>query len=89
MTADSDAHQMAERLREIRERCEAAAPGPWIAGGDAVYTGVECGDSCTLHGHFVFADPDVRLADVAFIAHAREDVPFLLACITELEQEQK
>jgi hypothetical protein len=86
--AESDAHQMAARLREIRERCEAASPGPWEYERDAVYTSHACGSACPipLHDHFVFADPDTKPADVAFIAHAREDVPFLLARIAELEQ---
>lgn len=79
-----------EEIEAIEARCEAASPGPWNRECDAVYTAHECGDTCerTLHDHFVFADPDVKPADADFIAHARTDIPRLLATIEEARREQ-
>lgn len=71
-----------EELQEIRERCEAATEGPW--------TRLDARQCCTgfciepvLHG----SDPDdsLSVADATFIAHARTDIPALLARVRELE----
>jgi hypothetical protein len=64
-------------LEEIRKRAEAATPGPWRE----VNLYIESGDA------------NERLAEVCesvdatFIAHAREDVPKLLAEVKRLKQE--
>lgn len=70
-------------LNEIRARCEAAVPGPWMQGDpftDWVY-GPD-GDGIAQVGyHPAWAD---RRADTAaFIAHARTDV---LALVDEVER---
>ena len=54
---------------EIKARCEAATPGPWYEEGWALPT--EDGEYIELI--------DDSPADAIFIAHAREDIPFLLA----------
>jgi len=67
-------------LAAIRARSDAATPGPWRAFHHATeaevsYVGAD--------GHAV---AEVRhVADAEFIAHARTDVPALLARIAELE----
>lgn len=80
----------AEELAETRRRCDAAAPGPWRAvEADPAWGGIgydvlgldkgtcDCPD----------ADDPAMLedeADAVFIAHAREDVPRLLAEVKRL-----
>lgn len=72
----------AKEIEAIRKRTEAATPGPWL--------------SAKLHGEWcavneerrivaeMYQDCDVQDAD--FIAHAREDVPKLLAEIERLSR---
>ena len=71
-----------DRLSEIRARCEAATPGEWQhnviddAGGvidHAVGIGLTHGICCGI------SNP----SDAAFIAHAREDIPYLLSLLEE------
>jgi len=84
------------RLDTIEARAAAATPGPWRASwcGDDVgicgvdSTGVACTVLCIDNDQdadepmpFVFCSRE----DSAFIAHAREDVPWLCARVRELE----
>lgn len=71
-----------EELDEIRERCRRAAPGPWTAwiegrdhtsGSSFVRTGA---DDIELSG--------ASEGDYDFIAHARQDIPRLLAEVGRL-----
>lgn len=75
-----------------KEWCESCDGDGWYAGhdddecrelGDCVCTGVqiEC-EACEGTGR---QGRILSTADVTFIAHAREDVPFLLARVRELE----
>lgn len=76
-----------ERIRDIRERCEAATPGPWRA----VWKGN------TIKSHRVYADgPEVRniacgispkTENAEFIANARKDIPALLDELDRLRAE--
>lgn len=72
-----------ERLDEIRRRCEAATPGPWEAIQDW-YDGplaqVVCGTSgivCGVSHKDRLIDEEASIA--TFIAHARDDIPWLLS----------
>lgn len=67
-----------EELRACRERAEAATPGPLLAepDGDGGYS------TFTPHGLRQSAE-----AHTAFIAHARTDVPRLLATIDAAQRE--
>lgn len=86
------------REDEIRARCDNATPGPWqpsngASNVDYAYPDhvrwTRVGDdgrrytsfvaSCSGHGCH-------NNADAHFIAHAREDIPYLLQRIAELEQ---
>ncbi|MCZ1014039.1 hypothetical protein [Streptomyces noursei] len=69
---------MADRLTEIAARVAAATPGPWLQRSDA-------GIVTDSDGHplAVFGTSGPHCADAAFIAHAPEDVPWLLE---QLEQ---
>ena len=75
---------MTDRLDEIRSRAEAATPGPW---GVFAKRG---GDVCeVLDAHHdqvcrMYAYDEDTLADATFIAHAREDIPYLLAEVEQL-----
>lgn len=64
-----------DRLSEIRARCDAATPGPWQHESDygAYIRDANGANVCLLY----------HSEDAAFIAHAREDIPYLL---TEVER---
>lgn len=68
-----------ERLAEILERAEAATPGPWrIDGRRVVYE---------RDGWSEMVTPILHVsADATFIAHARTDVPELVAEIERLRE---
>jgi hypothetical protein len=72
-----------EYLTEIKNRCDQATPGPWksyvekrdgISGSDFIMT---MGEDIYLTG--------ATTADQDFIAHARQDIPTLLAEIERLK----
>jgi hypothetical protein len=74
-------------LEEIRERAEKATPGPWdIDGSDNQNWGIRsvAGDQPSIAPMAGYRSKDTE-ADAEFIAHAREDVPALLARIEKLE----
>ena len=70
------------RLDEIRAREAAATPGPWFDTGDVESVGVSI-----AMDPYADINPDraVWKVNADFIAHAREDIPFLLAEIERLE----
>jgi len=71
-----------DRLAEIQQRADAATKGFWIWRHFGDDPGEPCrivmypADGSTFH---VVADEIWQPADAEFIAHAREDIPFLLA----------
>lgn len=73
-----------EELAAIRARVAAAADGPWEAVGTSnarrVWSVPEGRHARPLDGMGLFTDDDA-----AFIAHARVDVPALLAEVDRLE----
>lgn len=82
------------RNEEIRERCENATPGPWEVGSDIfVDPNVHIGIYQRVENGFVRiarANSDVsenNKHNAKFIAHAREDIPFLLAEVDRLQDE--
>jgi hypothetical protein len=81
-----------EQLKAIRERAEAATAGPWESTTPAAYEGAP--DAAWLkapRGTDFYTDYDggIRQADAAFIAHARADVPALLALVEQLQERVK
>lgn len=81
---------MSERLAEIRARCDKATAGPWTVRARAPYH--ECDviyHECDVRGpeRGLFGGQFAKTVDAAFIAHAREDVPYLLAEIDRLRSE--
>jgi len=86
-------------LDEIEARASAATEGPWEVGGmDSGHSAFEMsiwvttgnGDSiCDMDGQVralnVAPPNDDGLADAEFIAHAREDVPTLVAALRAVE----
>lgn len=89
-----------ERLAEIRERADKATKGPWefsdgkskrcdafnrnyLRGGDSaiVIDAVDISYDYTDSENFLVIEPE----DQAFIAHARQDIPDLLAEIERLK----
>jgi len=83
-----------KQLRAIQARCGAATPGPWVASYNYsnvvefdLYSSVKmfsCGP--TLQGSWDAIGPQA-IADAAFIAAARQDVPALLAEIDALRRQ--
>ena len=75
-----------DELHAMRVRCDAATPGPWksyVEGRDHT-----SGSSFIMTGEGGSRGPDIELSgatspDQDFIAHARQDVPRLIA---ELER---
>ena len=76
-----------KRLTDIRARLAAATEGPWSVDGPA-----QCGpgDTLTVYpvedgGTIAYVRPSWD--DAEFIAHAREDIPALLAEVERLREE--
>jgi len=73
----------AKHIAEIRERVEAATEGPWEAAvtgkSGVVWRPVQVGEDEWEQEKI--ADTDPRMAP--FIAHSRQDIPFLLAALDE------
>ncbi len=77
-----------EYLASVRKRCNLATPGPWISyvegrdhtSGDSVIVRGENGGEEDLYVYGATAE------DQDFIAHAREDIPYLLDEIERLTQ---
>jgi len=78
-----------DELKEILERCNRATPGPWVSciegrdhssGSDFIKTGTE-----NERGNHIELSGATR-SDQDFIAHARQDVPRLIAEIQRLKQ---
>ncbi|MFE0039379.1 hypothetical protein [Streptomyces sp. NPDC059015] len=80
---------MADRLAEIAARAEAASTGPWMSDGAEIYSApngyidTEQWVAETLN----LDNEKASKANAAFIAHARADVPWLLAEIRRLQNE--
>lgn len=79
-----------KELEEIRLRCEAATPGPWVSFiEDRDHSS---GSSFIMTGEGESRGTDIELtgatvADQDFIAHARQDIPKLLHEIERLKAE--
>jgi len=83
-----DSGEILQRLEEIEARAARATPGPWESDGVRVYSDYS---RCRYN---LVADCDLELAikgtepqlpqDPDFIAHAREDVPWLCRVMREL-----
>lgn len=67
----------AKYLAEIKAREQAATPGPWYADGWGLFDDIQ-GELVELHD----TDPDAQ-----FIAHARADIPALVAEVEWLNRE--
>lgn len=85
-----------DRLSDIRNRASAATAGPWkitnprtdwwpqgIVGAEANICGIWDGGRSQAEG---LPRMESAWADAEFISNAREDIPFLLNYISELEK---
>lgn len=84
-------NEVEQRLREIEERVSKATPGPWRAVCEATAEETACGrDVYSLTGPEWVEEGDYSFFgedDAQFIAHARDDVPWLLSLLREREEE--
>ena len=69
---------MTDRIQEIRARCDTATPGPWE---------VVDGKSFGVQSENKNIAMCFRPENEHFIAHAREDIPYLLAQLAERDKE--
>lgn len=67
-----------EQLAEIRARCEAATPGPWIREGAVI---------SSLRGVWYALKTSADRADLSLMFHACEDIPALLAEVERLMED--
>ena len=75
----------AELIAEIRARADAVTEGPWAAArafGGRVYLLANSGTADEIRLASIFENSDAK-----FIAHAREDIPNLLAALERAEAE--
>lgn len=74
------------RIDEIKKRCEAATPGPWsdIWDAGAREWTIRRGPHQTPHWLVMSHVRKRDTEDFAFIAHAREDIPWLVAEVERL-----
>lgn len=79
---------MQKELDAIRERAEKATPGPWWLGGNDV-DGPDTGYGELRVATISNTARREQKANAEFIAHAREDIPRLLAEIERLQAELK
>ena len=87
MTTRNPTQLSDEYLQSVDARARAATAGPWqsfIEGRD--HTG---GSSCIRTSGEDIELSGASVADQDFIAHAREDIPLLLAEIRDLRQKLK
>jgi hypothetical protein len=89
MSADTPVRLSPEREAEIAARVEAATPGPWCTDSWEIYQGAEyvagaewIGETCRA------GEMDDSRADAEFVAHARTDVPALLAELAAVRAER-
>lgn len=78
-----------ERIREIKERCEKASDNwvvePGFIGSDrAQFLVIDGGDG--IRFHYRWDERDAEENDMQFAAHARQDIPDLLAEIERLKE---
>lgn len=82
---------MTDRVQEIRDRLEAATPGPWEAWAGLTHDG-ERQDGISPRGDlnidvcFTIISPQGS-EDAEFIAHAPDDIEFLLAEVERLQND--
>lgn len=73
-----------ERLDAIRKRVDGATRGPWDCYGDYVYEVFDAGEWVDGDLGGVVVPAVTKLSDAEFIAHARTDIPVLLAEVERL-----
>lgn len=75
-----------DQLAEIEARAAKAMPGPWVHGGSQdIHTEdeMDVADACRGGGYLCAEG----LADADFIAHARTDIPLLIAELRRLRKQ--
>lgn len=79
-----------QQIEAIRKRAEAATEGPWevevLGESDEVYVFGKDGDTCVYCIEFPYCKA-IDVNNAKFIAHAREDIPKLLAEIDRLRSQ--
>lgn len=93
-----------EQFEEIRQRAEKATSGPWLGNNEGCFVDGDDADGvCTVHNHgtrswsrvvatpahgHAGAEDSEAHRNMEFIAHARTDIPALLAALEEVTKER-
>lgn len=84
-----------EELAAIRARAEAATPGPWLADMTEIWSDSREYFSWLPHDRpylsedHPYSHSDQGNLDTEFIAHARQDIPALLAEVERLQERER
>lgn len=78
-------NDVTQRLAEIEARTKAATPGPWRREGD--WNDIAAIDTDGTPYGVAGNDESISHPDAEFIAHAREDVPWLIERLSRAEAE--
>jgi hypothetical protein len=80
----------AKQLDEIRKRAEAATAGPWGTSEDVVtITGSNGRDWNIAYFYGEVVSPDQSEKNAEFTAHARTDIPALLAALAASQERER
>jgi hypothetical protein len=84
-----DINMTEEQLKEIEDRANAATPGPWVQHGR--YVRKNHVREIVIQGSFLKKDGvnSLPVIDAEFIAHARTDIPALIAEVREQKEQIK
>lgn len=74
-----------KRLVEIEVRVQAATAGEWIADGSVIFTTADSGKDHIAYCNYGVGRERCN-ANAEFIAHAREDIPDLIAEVAEMRK---
>ena len=81
----------ADRLDQIEARANAATKGPWATYRDGIaspaFVNAPSTAVCEIQSDSFVREPDQGDADGSFIAHARTDVPALVAALRAVMEE--
>ena len=78
---------MSVDLEDIKARCEAAEPGPWVMRHEGKGNVPEYRPAWKAGAFSDDGDTAQAIANEGFIAHAREDVPALVAEVERLQKQ--
>jgi hypothetical protein len=83
---------MSDRIEEIKERVDKATPGPWVSECEVGETFIWNANKTGWRGPgpaLVVDDEYISPENADFIAHSRDDIPYLLTRLASVEAENR